>query len=117
MNVQTYLLFNGGCEQAVDFYKEALGLNVEFLQRYCEGRPPHTPDGWGDKFFHATVRIGETLINMSDCLPGEGQTFGGFALLAHMDSESDAETAFEILRDQGKVQMELESTPWAQRFV
>ena len=37
MRVQPYLFFEGRCEEAIAFYREALGAQVVALMRYGEG--------------------------------------------------------------------------------
>ena len=34
MQVQSYLMFNGRCEEAIEFYKKALGAKVEMMMRF-----------------------------------------------------------------------------------
>jgi PhnB protein len=36
MLIQPYLLFNGRCEEAVEFYCKALGAEVQMLIRYSK---------------------------------------------------------------------------------
>ena len=36
MQVQSYLLFNGRCEEAIEFYKKTLGAKVEMMMRFKE---------------------------------------------------------------------------------
>ena len=36
MQVQTYLMFNGRCEEALDFYRGALGAEVTALMQFKE---------------------------------------------------------------------------------
>lgn len=113
MNVQTYLYFNGNCAEALEFYQTALGVTVTFRMTYAEGPGSMLRPGWEEKIFHSTVTIGETTINMSDTLPGERTGFGGFALLAHQDSNEEAEHAFSALANEGTVKLPLQQTPWA----
>ena len=44
MRVEPYLFFNGRCEEAVEFYKKALGAEVLMLMRFKESPEPHPPD-------------------------------------------------------------------------
>ena len=64
MQVQPYLFFDGRCEEALDFYKKALGAEVEMLMRFKESPEPppadKVPQNWGDKVMHACMRIGAT---------------------------------------------------------
>ena len=39
--VQAYLFFTGNCEQAVEFYRKALGAEVEMMMRFKESPEPN----------------------------------------------------------------------------
>jgi PhnB protein len=45
-HVQPYLFFGGRCEEALDFYRTALGAEVQTLMRFKESPepPPYLPD-------------------------------------------------------------------------
>ena len=66
MQVQPYLFFSGNCEEALEFYKKALGAEVQMMVGYKESPEPppadKIPANWGDKIMHANVRIGETQV-------------------------------------------------------
>jgi PhnB protein len=115
--VQPYLFFGGRCEEAIEFYKRALGAEVTGLMRFKES-PDQTKcaPGSADKVMHATLRIGETTLMASDgrC---EGQPdFRGFALSVSVTDEADADRLLGALADGGQVQMPLEKTFFAARF-
>jgi len=113
MNVQTYLFFDGSCGEAIELYKKAFDAVVDCLVTYAEAPPELTPTGWAAKIFHATIRFGDSLVNMSDSQT-DGQTaFGGFAILAHVESSQAAEKAVATLGNDGTVQMPLQPTPWS----
>ena len=67
MQVQPYLFFEGRCEEALAFYRGALGAEVTMLMRFKESPDPGmvTP-GTEDKVMHASFRIGETTVLASD---------------------------------------------------
>ena len=44
MQVQSYLFFDGRCEEAIEFYRKALGAEVEMLMRFKDSPEP-TPAG------------------------------------------------------------------------
>ncbi len=116
MNVQTYLFFRGDCREAIELYQRALGMTTSFLQTYGDGAPRPIPEGWEDKVFHATVKFGESVVNFNDTHPHEQLPFGGFAMLAHLDSAAEAEKVFDELKVGGEVVMPIQSTPWAPRY-
>jgi PhnB protein len=64
--VQPYLFYNGRCEEALDFYKSAIGAKVEFMMRYKESPEPPPPGmvpvGFENKIMHASFRVGTSLL-------------------------------------------------------
>ena len=65
MQVQPYLFFDGRCEEAIEFYKKALGAKVEMLMRFKDKPGPDhqcTP-GNEDKIMHASVKVGDTPVH------------------------------------------------------
>jgi PhnB protein len=120
MQVQSYLFFDGRCEEAVEFYKRALGAKVEMLMRFKEAPdppPPGTvPPGFDDKIMHTSFRIGDTVVMASDgCTDGKAN-FKGFSLSLAFEKEADADRFFAALADGGAVQMPLGKTFWSPRF-
>lgn len=114
--VQPYLFFNGCCEQAVEFYRAALGAEILMTVRFKESPEPPppgmVPDGWDDKIMHTAFTIGESTIMASDgCSPDAG--FEGFSLSLAMHDEAEARRAFDALAEGGEVQMPLGKTFWS----
>jgi len=114
MQVQPYLFFSGNCEEALEFYKKALGAEVQMMMRYKESPEPppadKVPANWGDKIMHASVRIGDSQVMASDGCPQEGAGFKNFSLTISAANEADADRLFNALADGGKVQMPLGKT-------
>jgi PhnB protein len=118
--IQPYLFFNGRCEQAIQFYRKALGAEVEMMMRFKESPEPpppgRLPGGFEDKIMHCSLRVGATLLMMSDgCSDGQG-SFEGFSLSLSVASEAEADRVFAALADGGKVNMPLGRTFWSPRF-
>ncbi len=120
MQVQPYLFFDGRCEEAIEFYRSALGAEVTTLMRFKDSPEPHepgtVPPGSENKVMHASFRIGDTTVMASDgrCL---GQpSFQGFALSLPAPDDAGAERLFASLADGGQVQMSLAKTFFASRF-
>lgn len=118
--VQPYLFFNGNCEQAVEFYRQALGAEVEMMMRFKESPdapPPGTvPPGFENKIMHTSFRIGESTVMASDGCESEASRFQGFSLSLSVPTEAEADRAFAALSDGGRVQMPLTKTFWSPRF-
>ena len=117
-SVQPYLFFGGRCEEALEFYREALGAEVVRLARFKDAPEPQPgmPDCFAEKIMHATLRIGETLLMASDGRCEGPQNFEGFSLSITVADDAEAERAFTALSDGGLVTMALAKTFWAPKF-
>ena len=115
MQIQPYLFFEGRCDEAIAFYRAALGAEVTMLMRYKDSPEPPS-HGEVDKVMHANLRIGKTTVLVSDgrCLGRPG--FQGFALSLTVQSESEAERLFAVLGAGGQVQMPMGKTFFSPRF-
>ncbi|PYK62660.1 MAG: VOC family protein [Verrucomicrobia bacterium] len=118
--VQPYLSFDGRCEEAVEFYRRALGAEVTMLMRFKDSpepaQPGMCPPGSGDKVMHASFRIGDTTVMASDGQCGGRPGFQGFSLSLTVPNEADADQLFAALADGGQVQMPLTKTFFSPRF-
>ena len=115
MKIQPYLFFEGRCDEAVAFYRAALGAEVTMLMRFKEGPQPCAP-GSEEKVMHASLRIGDTTVLVSDGRCGGKPGFQGFALSLTVPSDAEAERLFAAVSDGGQVQMPLTKTFFTTRF-
>jgi PhnB protein len=117
MQLNTYLLFDGNCEEAFDFYTKNLGGKVQSLMRY-EGSPAcaQVPQEWQQKILHARISIGHTVLMASDAPPGRYSVPKGFAVTLGTDRPEEAERLFKTLAAGGQVGMPMEKTFFAERF-
>ena len=115
--VQAYLFFGGKCEEALEFYRKAVGAEVTALMRFKESPDPNACGSVpGEKVMHASFRVGGTTVMASDgrC---EGRTnFQGFALSLSVATEAEADRRFAALSSGGQVQMSLAKTFFSPRF-
>ena len=117
MQVHPYLFFDGRCEEAIEFYKKALGAEVATLMRYKDGpEPSMCPPGSENKVMHASFRIGDTSVMASDGRNTGKPVFQGFSLTIAAKSDAEAEKLFAALGDGGQVQMPLTKTFFSSRF-
>jgi len=121
MLIQPYLFFDGRCEEAVEFYRRALGAEVQMLMRYRDSPEPAPPGsvaaGSEDKVMHVSLRIGESVLMASDdCSPDAPPKFGGFSLSLSVADAAEAKRLFDALGDGGVVTMPLGRTFWSPCF-
>ena len=118
--IQPYLFFNGRCEEAVEFYRKALGAEVEMMMRFKESpeppQPGMVPPGFENKIMHTSFRVGGTTVMASDGCSAEKANFDGFSLAISVANEKEADRVFAALADGGQVRMPLAKTFWSPRF-
>ena len=117
MQVQPYLFFEGRCEEAIEYYRKALGAKVEMLMHYKdspEPMPGKAPPG--DKVMHSSFRIGDTTVMGSDGDCMGKPSFQGFSLSLTARDDAEAKRLFSALSDGGKVQMPLSKTFFSPAF-
>jgi PhnB protein len=118
--VQPYLFFNGCCEEAVEFYRKALGAEVEMMMRFKESPEPAppgmVPPGFENKIMHASFRVGDTSVMASDGCSADKTRFEGFSLSLSLATEAEVDRVFAALADGGHVGMPLGKTFWSPRF-
>ena len=117
MQVQSYLFFDGRCQEAIDFYRQTLGAEVLMQMAFKDSpEPTMTPPGSGDKIMHATLRIGATDVLMSDGMCGGKPAFGWFELSVTPADDAAAKRVFAALGEGGVVNMPLAKTFFASSF-
>lgn len=118
MNIQPYLFFEGRCEEAIQFYREALGAKLEMMMRYKDappGTPPTAPQ-LAEKIMHASLVLGQTTFNLADGGCDEPMQFKGFSLALRVADESTAGRIFASLSVQGTVRMPMMKTFFSPSF-
>ncbi|WMJ09559.1 VOC family protein [Nitrosomonas sp. sh817] len=117
--IQPYLMFGGRCEEALEFYRTALGAQIDMLMRFQESPDPPPPGmlppGFENKVMHASFRIAGNVLMASDGCE-VGSQFKGFSLSISVATEAEAERYFAALSDGGQVQMPLAKTFWSPKF-
>jgi PhnB protein len=116
MVVQPYLFFDGRCEEAIDFYRKALGAEVTMLTRFKDAPAGGDMNAPPDKVMHATLRIGDSEVMASDGHCSGKPVFSGFSLSATVRGDTEARRAFDALADGGQVQMPLGKTFFSSSF-
>ena len=120
MQVQSYIFFDGRCEEALEFYRGALGAEVTMLMRFKDSPEPSQPGmfppGSENKVMHVSLRIGDATVMASDGKCAGKPSFQGFSLSLTARDEADADRLFAALADGGQVQMPLGKTFFSPRF-
>ena len=95
MLVQPYLFLDGRCEEAIEFYRKALGAEVEMLMRFKDSpeppQPGMVPPGSENKVMHSCLRIGDTRVMASDGHCQGKPNFQGFSLSLTVPNAAEAD--------------------------
>ena len=117
MRVNPYLTFAGFCEEAFGFYEKCFNGKIDFMMRYGESpMATQTPPGWHTKIMHATLSMGDCVLQGVDVMPDRYQKPQGFSVNLDLDDPAEADRIFAILSENGAVQMPIAETFWAKRF-
>ena len=125
MNVESYLMFEGRCEEALDFYRRALGAQVTMLMRYKDNPEPAAGQGCSEgggpgptpeMVMHASFTVGETQLMASDGMGSGKASFQGISLALSPADEAEARRLFDALAEGGQVQMPLAKTFFSKAF-
>lgn len=128
MLVKSYLSFEGRCEEALEFYKKALGAEVKALMRFKENpdmpqdgsAPPEGCANMGpgseEKIMHSEIQIGETVLMATDGMNSGQTNFAGTSQALIVKSAAEADRYFSALADGGQVMMPLGKTFFSEKF-
>ncbi|WP_020185052.1 VOC family protein [Methylopila sp. 73B] len=120
MHIQPYLFYEGRCEEAMAFYEEALGAERVALMRFSDSPEPLPPGaipaGAEANVMHACLKIGDSMVMMSDGYCAKAARFEGVALSLTVPTPADAERRFAALSEGGEVRMPLGPTFFSPSF-
>ena len=121
--INPYIVFNGTCEDAFNFYKSIFGGDFPYVGRFSE--MPENPDcviseEEKNKIMHISLPIGkETILMGSDSSEafGEASVVGNnFSISINTDSRDEATRLFDHLSENGTIKMPLNKTFWGSYF-
>ena len=121
--VNTYLTFNGNCEEAFTFYKSVLGGEFAHIGKFKDmPEDPNFPisDEDTDKVMHVAYPISKETMLMGSDTGGEwSKNFtqgNNFSISISTHSKAEADRLFEGLSAHGKVTMLMNKTFWDSYF-
>ena len=116
MKINPYLLFNGTCAEAMQFYNTVLGGKLDLMKFGGSPAAEHVPASSHDRIIHACLTFGDHCVMASDCMPDKPEAMKGMSVTLHYDKPEDADRVFKALSEKGNVTMPIGETFWAKRF-
>jgi PhnB protein len=115
MELAIYVNYRGNCEEAFRFYQQHVGATADGeIRRHGEIPNPNIPADWSDRVLHARMKIGSTILMGADIPTAEPMR--SCYLTLFLENEAEAERIYKVLADGGDVFMQLQQTPFANRF-
>jgi PhnB protein len=118
----TYLNFNGNCEEAFNFYRSVFGGEYTYIGRYGEmpeNEKYKVPDADKNKLMHIALPIGTSVLMGSDTGGEWASAFiqgNNFSVIISTDSPEEANHLFNALAQGGQITMPLGDTFWDDYF-
>ena len=116
MQVQSYLMFNGRTEEALEFYKKAIGAKVEMVMHFKDAPEEQCAPGMENKVMHSAFKVGDTVLMASDGMNSGPLEFKGISLTLNPRTETECERLFNALAAGGKVFQPLIKTFFSPKF-
>lgn len=114
MQLTPYLMFNGNCEEALNFYSATIGGEVKHLSRF-EGSPAESLSADNQKVMHATFEGNGIAFMASDGAQPVSNNGNIYLCLDFKDAKA-MESIFNLLSEGGSITMPLQDTFWGARF-
>ena len=120
MKIIPYLVFNGECKDALNYYKRIFDGEISYLQTYGEMPPQddmQVPEDYKDKILHGEIKFGDNSLYFSDAIPiMKVKSGSNLSLTVSCESENEIITIYDKFYDTSKVEMPLQDTFWNAKF-
>ena len=112
MKVQSYLAFNGNCQEALSFYGELFNAKVENRITY-EDKKIDVPSSYRSKLQHAELKGKGVSFMAYDAAPDTPVNSGNqIHMSIDLDSKEEAADVFKTLSESGIIHHEFREREW-----
>lgn len=118
MKLQPYIMFNGNAREAMDFYTQALGGEVTFVQKYSEAPGDYPKDpATNDLIMHANIKWEGYELMIADAHPARTVSFGeAINISISIAGKEEGQKVFDALAVGGKIDMPFADQFWGATF-
>jgi len=119
MQLNAYLIFNGNCREAFEFYEKALGAKIAAISSYGDmpGGSGDFPENERHRILHVRLEHPNWVLMGSDSHPNMGYAgMEGISLSLQCTSVAEVDRLFTALSPGGTVTMPPDKTFWSERF-
>jgi PhnB protein len=119
-SINAYLIFNGNCRQAMEFYAKSLNAELEMMtygQGPGGGPGCEIPQENQDKIMHARLSKGPAVLMASDTTPDRPSAQGNNLWVSiNFENAQEIDKVFAALSENANITLPLQQTFWARRF-
>lgn len=118
MQLEPYIFYYGKCEEALEFYKRAIGGDFEVSRYENSPMAEQVPPDFRNKVMHGNFKGAGFSFMASDGRPGKtiDPDAGNISLSLATKDESEGRRVFDALAEGGTVDMPLSQAFWGGLF-
>jgi PhnB protein len=117
MKITSYLTFSGNCREAMTFYRECLGGELDLMTIGESPMANQMPQEMKECILHASLRKGGLTLTGSDMVGEQGLNRGNtISLMLDCESEEEIRSRYHKLAAGGNPTHPLENTFWGALF-
>jgi PhnB protein len=116
MQVIPYLMFNGNCREAFEFYEKTLGGKINAMMSYGDMPEDQRGGAPANAVMHACLMVGDESLMASDDCTGTFQPAQGMTVSLHPKTQAENERIFNALAEGGTVHQPMIATFWTTGF-
>ncbi|NLA83297.1 MAG: VOC family protein [Clostridiales bacterium] len=118
MAIEVYLVFNGNCREAVEFYSNAFDAQMQPIMTYGEANiPGDFSEEDKNLVMHTYLIISGSRVMFSDSYPGDPVNIGNNISITILSKNiEEIKTWFNRLKEGGTVEMDLQETFWSKCY-
>ncbi|MEP7264047.1 MAG: VOC family protein [Bacteroidota bacterium] len=115
--IKSYLTFNGNCREAMTFYQQCLGGELDLQTVGNSPLSEKMPQQMKESIVHATLTNNNLVLLASDMVADEGLKIGNsVSLMIDCNSEDEIHALYTKLSSGGKATHPLENSFWGALF-
>ncbi|HKC36342.1 MAG TPA: VOC family protein [Chitinophagaceae bacterium] len=111
-----YLMFNGNCREAMNFYKESLQGKLTFQTVGDSPMAGQMPPQMKDSILHSTLTKDALTIMASDMEQENLINGNGYQINITSDDEKELNSFFSKMSDGGKIKLPFGNMPWGAKL-
>lgn len=120
MSINVYMIFNGNCQEAVEYYAQVFGAQHTEISRFGDMPPEpgqEMPEEMKNRVMHTSLNIHGSTVMFSDGMTDAPITAGNNINVTVLsdDLEKIREEFNHLARD-GKVRMDMQETFWSSGY-